>query len=110
MTCEFYSLVNLHQGFLSSGLSGGGKQGFQQAPKLDSFVVEGVGAKGTVQNERKLGYIEVALSGHMVPQFVPRVRFLEACFFQRLRGTNRAPFHQAAFQSMQWLFGIRENP
>lgn len=56
---------------------GGGKQGFQQAPKLDSFIVEGIGAKGTFQNERKLGYYEVVLSGHMVPQFAPLVSFLE---------------------------------
>ncbi|KAF9652110.1 alpha/beta-hydrolase [Thelephora ganbajun] len=66
----------------------GGKQGFQQAPKLDSFIVDGMGAMGTVQNERKLGYYEVVLSGHMVPQFAP----------------------PAAFQSMQWLFGLRQNP
>lgn len=66
----------------------GGKQGFQHAPKPDSFIVDGMGALGTVQNERKLGYYEVFLSGHMVPQFSPL----------------------AAFQSMQWLFGIRDNP
>ncbi|KAF9648151.1 alpha/beta-hydrolase [Thelephora ganbajun] len=66
----------------------GARQGFQQAPKPDSFIVEGIGAMGTVQIERKLGYYEVVLSGHMVPQFVP----------------------QAAFQSMQWLFGLRQNP
>jgi carboxypeptidase D len=63
-------------GFSERGdLSGGGKQGFQQAPKPDSFIVDGMGAMGTVQNERKLGYFEVVLSGHMVPQFVPQVRF-----------------------------------
>ena len=61
----------------SVSIQGGGKQGFQQAPKPDTFIVEGLGAKGTVQNERKLGYYEVALSGHMVPQFAPLVRFLD---------------------------------
>ena len=34
-----------------------------------------MGAMGTVQVERKLGYFEVVLSGHMLPQFVPKVRF-----------------------------------
>jgi hypothetical protein len=68
-----------------------------------------MGAMGTVQNERKLGYFEVSLSGHMVPQFIPRVRFPGSRPF-RLREADRASFHQAAFQSMQWLFGIRENP
>ncbi|KAF9783688.1 alpha/beta-hydrolase [Thelephora terrestris] len=66
----------------------GGKQGFQNAPVPDSFIIDGMGAMGTVQSERNLSYYEVSLSGHMVPQFAP----------------------QAAFQSMQWLFGIRENP
>ena len=83
-------------------------QGFQQAPEPDSFTIGGM-AMGTVQNERKLGYYEVSLSGHMVPQFIPRVRFPGSRSF-RLEDINRAPFHQAAFQSMQWLFGIRESP
>jgi hypothetical protein len=30
----------------------------------DSFVVDGVGALGTKQSERKLTYIEVKLGGH----------------------------------------------
>jgi len=66
----------------------GGKQGFQQAPKPDSLILEGMGAMGTVQNERKLAYYEVVLSGHMVPEYAP----------------------EAAYQSMQWLFGIRQDP
>ena len=37
-----------------------------------------MGAMGTVQNERKLAYYEVVLSGHMVPQFSPQVRLLES--------------------------------
>ena len=95
--------------FQTRDLQGCGKQGFQRAPKPDSFIVEGVGAIGTVQNERKLGYYEVVLSGHMVPQFSPWVRFpgfhslcsMEADF---------SLFQKAAFQSMEWLFGIREDP
>ena len=57
------------------GVLGGGKQGFQKAPTLDSFIIDGVGAMGTVQTERNLSYYEVSLSGHMVPQFAPQVRF-----------------------------------
>ena len=49
-------------------------QGFQQAPEPDSFTIGGM-AMGTVQNERGLGYYEVGLTGHMVPQFAPYVRF-----------------------------------
>jgi carboxypeptidase C (cathepsin A) len=63
--------------FESLTILGGGKQGFQQAPKPDSFIIEGFGAMGTVQNERKFGYYEVVLSGHMVPQFAPQVGFLK---------------------------------
>jgi hypothetical protein len=60
-----------------------GKQGFQTAPAPDSFVVDSVGAPlGTAHAERGLAYYEVALSGHMVPQYAPWVR-LPVC---RLRG------------------------
>ncbi|KAI0751798.1 alpha/beta-hydrolase [Daedaleopsis nitida] len=62
-------------------------QGFQNAPVPDNFVVDGV-PMGTVQSERKLTYYEVVLSGHMVPQFSPK----------------------AAFQTMQYLMGFREDP
>ncbi|KAH8990934.1 alpha/beta-hydrolase [Lactarius hatsudake] len=57
-------------------------------PKSDSFIVDGVGAFGTVQSERGLTFYEVAITGHMIPQFNP----------------------PAAFQSMQYLLGVRETP
>ena len=94
----------------SLDLQGYGKQGFQQAAKPDSFIVEGVGAVGTVQNERKLGYYEVVLSGHMIPQFVPWVRFPEFYPLHYSREADHSPFQKAAFQSMQWLLGIRQYP
>jgi carboxypeptidase C (cathepsin A) len=50
-----------------------GKQGFQKRIAEDSFLVDGVGAMGTSHVERKLAYVEVVLSGHMVPQFSPVV-------------------------------------
>ncbi|KAG8218065.1 Alpha/Beta hydrolase protein [Butyriboletus roseoflavus] len=37
----------------------------------DSFIVDGIGAFGSMHSERGLTYIEVDLSGHMVPQFSP---------------------------------------
>lgn len=43
---------------------GGGKQGFQNPIVTDSFLVDGVGAFGTMQSERGLTYIEVVLAGH----------------------------------------------
>ena len=51
----------------------GGAQGFQSPLQNDSFIVEGMGALGNTQTERGLTYVEVALSGHMVPQFSPAV-------------------------------------
>ncbi|KAG6839680.1 hypothetical protein C0991_012599 [Blastosporella zonata] len=65
-----------------------GKQGFQKPIANDSFIVDGVGAFGTAHTERGLTYVEVELSGHMIPQFAP----------------------WAAFQSMQYLMGFRETP
>jgi len=66
----------------------GGKQGFQQPIPIDSFIVDGVGALGNMHSERGLTYVEVALSGHMVPQFSPK----------------------AAFQVMEYLLGWRDSP
>ncbi|KAJ3559123.1 hypothetical protein NP233_g11343 [Leucocoprinus birnbaumii] len=65
-----------------------GKQGFQTPIANDSFIVDGVGALGNMHSERGLTYFEVALSGHMVPQFSPK----------------------AAFQTMQYLMGFRQKP
>lgn len=64
----------------------GGKQGFQTPIGTDTFIVDNVGALGNTHEERGLTYVEVALSGHMVPQFSPR----------------------AAFQTMQYLMGFRK--
>ncbi|KAF6743526.1 alpha/beta-hydrolase [Ephemerocybe angulata] len=65
-----------------------GKQGFQKPIPTDSFLVDGIGAMGSAHTERGLTYIEVVLSGHMIPQFSP----------------------VAAFQSMQYLMGFRNSP
>ncbi|KAG1897584.1 Alpha/Beta hydrolase protein [Suillus fuscotomentosus] len=65
-----------------------GLQGFQTPIADDSFIVDGVGAFGTMHSERGLTYFEVVLSGHMVPQFAP----------------------VAAFQIMQYLMGFRDTP
>ncbi|KAF8261908.1 Alpha/Beta hydrolase protein [Lactarius quietus] len=50
----------------------------------DSFIVEDVGALGTMHSERGLTYVEVALAGHMVPQFSPKI--------------------------LEYLFGLRDSP
>ncbi|KAG1768812.1 Alpha/Beta hydrolase protein [Suillus occidentalis] len=65
-----------------------GLQGFQTPITQDSFIVDGVGAYGTMHSERGLTYYEVALSGHMIPEFAP----------------------VATFQIMQYLMGFRDTP
>ncbi|KAI5776917.1 putative pheromone processing carboxypeptidase [Geopyxis carbonaria] len=51
----------------------GGQRGFQQPPRAP-FVVpwDAQGTMGRVHTERKLTYVEVELSGHMVPQYQPQ--------------------------------------
>ncbi|KAH9978139.1 Alpha/Beta hydrolase protein [Lactifluus volemus] len=66
----------------------GGKQGFQTPMVPDSFVVDGVGAMGSVISERGLTYVEINQAGHMVPADEP----------------------EAAFQIMQYLMGFRKAP
>ncbi|EIW62224.1 alpha/beta-hydrolase [Trametes versicolor FP-101664 SS1] len=65
-----------------------GLQGFQTPIQNDSLIVDGMGALGTSHSERGLTYYEVALSGHMVPQFSPR----------------------AAIHIMEYLMGFRDTP
>ncbi|KAF9224578.1 alpha/beta-hydrolase [Gyrodon lividus] len=71
-----------------NGLVWNGLQGFQTPICKDSFIVDGVGAYGSMHSERGLTYYEVVLSGHKVPQFAP----------------------VAAFQIMQYLMGFRDTP
>ncbi|KAH9999517.1 Alpha/Beta hydrolase protein [Russula vinacea] len=66
----------------------GGMQGFQQPPTEDSFIVDGIGALGRLQSERGLTYVEIELSGHMVPMYSPI----------------------ASFQLMEYLMGLRDSP
>lgn len=65
-----------------------GLQGFQTPITQDSFIVDGVGAYGTMHSERGLTYYEIASSGHMIPEFAP----------------------VATFQIMQYLMGFRDTP
>ncbi|KAG1741367.1 Alpha/Beta hydrolase protein [Suillus lakei] len=85
--------IIIAEGIVIQNMTWNGLQGFQTAIDNDSFIVDGVGAYGTMHSERGLTYYEVALSGHMVPQFAP-VR----------------PTIQAAFQIMQYLMGFRDTP
>ncbi|KIM42681.1 hypothetical protein M413DRAFT_444355 [Hebeloma cylindrosporum] len=83
-----YILIAEGTRIVIQNMTWGGKQGFQTPIATDSFLVDGVGALGTSHTERGLTYVEVELSGHMVPQFSP----------------------VAAFQLMQYLMGFRATP
>jgi carboxypeptidase D len=62
-----------------------GAQGFQTQPKTPFVIpahdstglssVQGTGTQGIVHEERGLTWVEVFLSGHMVPQYTPAVAF-----------------------------------
>ncbi|KIJ33176.1 hypothetical protein M422DRAFT_183566 [Sphaerobolus stellatus SS14] len=73
---------------LNLTLIGNGLQGFQTPIQNESFIVDGMGVMGNLHSERGLTYYEVALSGHMVPQFSPK----------------------SAFHIMQYLMGFRDTP
>ncbi|EKM58970.1 uncharacterized protein PHACADRAFT_249107 [Phanerochaete carnosa HHB-10118-sp] len=83
-----YILISEGTRVVIQNMTWNGLQGFQTPIEEDSFVVDGMGALGNMHSERGLTYYEVALSGHMVPQFSPR----------------------AAFQIMEFLMGFRTTP
>ncbi|EST07834.1 Peptidase S10, serine carboxypeptidase [Kalmanozyma brasiliensis GHG001] len=63
----------------------GGQQGFQQAPTDPFYVpfhsdpqqgtVAASGTMGVTRTERKLSFVTIQLSGHMVPQYQPSAAF-----------------------------------
>ncbi|KAG1800309.1 Alpha/Beta hydrolase protein [Suillus plorans] len=75
-------------GIAIQNMTWNGLQGFQTPIADDSFIVDGVGAYGSMHSERGLTYYEVVLSGHMLPGFAP----------------------VASFQIMQYLMGFRDTP
>ncbi|KAI4212200.1 MAG: hypothetical protein LQ351_005069 [Letrouitia transgressa] len=68
----------------------GGLQGFQEKPTEEFFVpyhsevslstLAGAGVFGTTHTERKLTWVEVALTGHMVPQYAPSAAYRQLEF------------------------------
>jgi carboxypeptidase D len=68
----------------------GGKQGFQTPPVEEFFVpyhkefslstISGAGVQGIVHTERKLTWVEVFLSGHMIPQYTPSAAYRQLEF------------------------------
>ncbi|KAL8643755.1 MAG: hypothetical protein Q9210_007569, partial [Variospora velana] len=68
----------------------GGMQGFQARPSGEFFVPEhveaglgtlaGSGVFGTTRTERGLTWVEVALTGHMVPQYAPSAAYRQLEF------------------------------
>jgi carboxypeptidase C (cathepsin A) len=81
----------------------GGVQGFQTPINQSNFVVPGFGpAAGNMHTERKLTYVEVVLSGHMVPQFSPW-----ASGFRSFLSQEANEYLQSALQIMQYLLGQR---
>lgn len=82
----------------------GGLQGFQEPPTEDFYVpyhedlsltsLSAKGIMGKVHTERKLTYVQQALSGHMVPQYQPSSAYRQLEFLLgRIDSlTSRVPF------------------
>lgn len=81
-----------------------GRQGFQTRPNDDFFVpyhreieigaIAGAGIMGTTHTERGLTWVEIPLSGHMVPQYAPSAAFrmLEFLLGRVPNLSDRLPF------------------
>lgn len=71
--------------FTIQNMTWNGKQGFQTKPKEDLFIpyhreanqgtIAASGNMGVVHTERGLTWVEVFLSGHMIPQYQPSVAY-----------------------------------
>jgi carboxypeptidase D len=69
-----FNLLAGGQRIIIQNMTWGGKQGFQSPIGAFNFMVDGFpAALGNVHSERGLTYYEVALAGHMLPQFSPWV-------------------------------------
>ena len=81
-----------------------GQQGFQKRPSSEFFVpyheelnqgtLAGAGVFGTTHTERGLTWVDVSLSGHMVPQYAPSAAYRQVEFMLGRIGslTERGPF------------------
>lgn len=94
-----------------------GKQGFQEKPSSDFFVpyhaeeslgtIAGAGVFGTTHTERGLTWVEVNLSGHMVPQYAPSAAYRQLEF---LLGRIGSLTQQGDFTTQKGDFGPFEPP
>lgn len=98
--------ILLYNGTLMAiqNMTWGGMQGFQSPPTEDFYVpfhqdlsltsLSAKGIMGKVHTERKLTYVQQALSGHMVPQYQPSSAYRQLEFLLgRIDSlTSRVPF------------------
>ncbi|GAB1527085.1 hypothetical protein RhiTH_010260 [Rhizoctonia solani] len=71
VTLASFVLHALSRSRHSRNMTWHGQQGFQQPIASESFIIEGFGILGAMHQERNLTYVEVDLSGHMMPQYAP---------------------------------------
>ena len=85
-----YILISNGTLLMIQNLTWNGAQGFQARPKDEFFVpyhsesspstLAGAGVFGTTHTERGLTFVEVSLSGHMVPQYAPSAAYRQVEF------------------------------
>ncbi|CUA74019.1 hypothetical protein RSOLAG22IIIB_05365 [Rhizoctonia solani] len=82
-----------------------GKQGFQQPIQSESFIIEGFGVLGSMHQERNLTYVEVDLSGHMMPEYAPWAAYKTLSYLLGREELTDHTSDAALYPSAYELFG-----
>jgi carboxypeptidase D len=96
-----------------------GKQGFQTQPKADFYVpyhresnlgsIAGAGTMGVTHTERGLTWVEVFMSGHMVPQYQPSAAYRQMEFLLgRIASLTEVSGFTTQSEVLQAKTGVRE--
>ncbi|CAE6336317.1 unnamed protein product [Rhizoctonia solani] len=79
-----------------------GQQGFQRPIANESFIIEGFGILGAMHQERNLTYVEVDLSGHMMPLYAPWAAYKTLSYLlgreELTDHTNDAALYPSAYE------------
>ncbi|KAF9519141.1 hypothetical protein BS47DRAFT_1375109 [Hydnum rufescens UP504] len=82
----------------------GGKQGFQHPIVPESFSINGFGVLGTAHHER-ITYVEVDLSGHMMPQYAPWAAYKTLWYLLGRGELDSTVIDQSLYPNNFQLFG-----
>ncbi|KAF8755616.1 Alpha beta-hydrolase [Rhizoctonia solani] len=87
---------------IAEGTRWHGQQGFQRPIANESFIIEGFGILGAMHQERNLTYVEVDLSGHMMPLYAPWAAYKTLSYLlgreELTDHTNDAALYPSAYE------------